>query len=676
MSALDKLLKYMNSKNVAEFLDDKQLQDIADDVILGYQIDDDSRQQWLETNQNAVKLIKHCEDGETRNFPFEDSAKVIYPLLAPAIIQLASRMTTHITRNNKVAECAVLGKDSPAMDQQTGQPIPGHFVKQDKAKRVGDYLSYELLIESKTWLKDDHKLCSIVAGWGIGFKQVYYDYIFKRPCSEVLSPEDVIINHNSASLEKAQRITIKHYLTKNEMVQNIRAGYFLDIDLDELDHQSIDAENTPADNDSREKQPNHEFLCQTCYIDLDDDDYLEPYKCYVHLKSRKVMCIVPAFDYKDIDFTEAGKILSIVRRLDVVDRHLIDDPEGKYYSVGLNYLLFHTNTAITSILRQLIDAGTLSNAASVSGFVTKAFKTKERAIRVKLGEFTVLDCNPNIDPSKQIIPLPFREPSQVLLGLLQLLIQSGKENGFITDILTGDVEMQNVPATTALAAIEQGTRAFKPIIEKLYVSLKNEFEVRFYLNSKYLDQEKYIRFNGDQFAISKDDFDMDSMDVRPVADPTQSSEAHKYAKCRGLIEAMQVFGQVTNQQVAALRYFSDLGYEAPEELIAQPQPQQPDSKVMKVQLDEKLGVMKNKIAEMQVQLIAAKLENERNKLGLKAKEVSIKEQESDEKQMKMRADAMKDQAEASIKQQMANVADKKVQVDMAKVHAMKNKRAE
>jgi hypothetical protein len=370
MSTVDKLLKFLNSKNIAEFLDDEQLNEIAESVIKGYKIDDESRQAWLNTNLEAMRVIKHCEnDGETnRDFPFPGSAKVIYPLLAPSVIQLASRLITHLVRNDRVVECKVLGDDSqPEVNPQTGQPT-GNNVKAAKAARVSSYLNYEFLIESDTWLKDMHKACHILSSWGTSFMQVTYDPVYKKNNHELIEPEHVIINHNTNSLEKAPRITIRHYLTKNDVIQNIRAGFFLDVDLDCLDTQPNDGEQSNSEDD----HPVHEFLCQTCYIDLDDDGYDEPYKVYVHHKSKKVLCIYPAYELKDIDIDDQGNVLSIKRRLDIVDFHAIDSPDGKFYSIGLNYLLLHQNKSITSILRQLLDAGTLSNASSVTGFVYKS----------------------------------------------------------------------------------------------------------------------------------------------------------------------------------------------------------------------------------------------------------------------------------------------------------------
>jgi hypothetical protein len=541
------------------------------------------------------------------------------------------------------------------------------WAKKDRGKRVTGFMNYELLVESKNWLAEDHKLNTIVAAWGVGFKQVYHDYISKKTCSELIHPENVIINQKVSCLDRAPRVTVRHFMTKNDIIENINAGYFLDIELELL--KKSDEDCSEGQNDSREKQPVYEILCQTCYLDLDDDEYLEPYKCYVNTESRQLLCIVPAFELQDINI-EDKKLISIKRRLDIVDQHLLDSPDGNYYSLGLNHLLTHTNTAITSILRQLIDAGTLSNAAAVSGFVTKAFKTKERNIKIRLGQFNVLDCNPTVDPTKQIINMPFREPSQVLLGLLQLLIESGKNNGFINDILTGDVEMQNVPATTSMAMVEQATRSFKPIIAKKYMALKEEFTIRFHLHSKFLDGVKYAKFQDDVIAVAKDDFNENEVDIAPVADPTLSSESQGYARTRALMESIPVFGPVLNMKEAALRFYTQLEFENPEALVNQGEAP-PDPKMMEVQLKAQIAQLKAQNEQMQVQIEAGKLQNERAKLALKQEESMRKDGESKAKIGKMVADAHKDNAQALISKQQADTAERSVDVEEKKVEVMK-----
>jgi hypothetical protein len=694
----NKLFKMLEEPDkIASKLDDDQKQKIVQDVLLGVKIDDDSRSEWLETNKEAMRIIKHCEENteeDTLDTPVYKAAKVIYPLLANAVIQLASRMIVHVVRNDKVAEMSALGKDMLVPEnpeeaqrfqqimqmvqqnpqiaqqlQQSGQMPPQPkmvWKKKDRAKRVTDYMNYKFLIESDTWLKDTHKLCHIVASWGTGFRQVYYDRVSKRTCNDLIPPEDIIINHNISCLEKAPRVTIRHYLSKNDSIEQIRAGYFLDIE-EELNKAMDD-----RDQNSMEIDPAMIVYCQYVNLDLDDDGYAEPYKVYVHEKLQKLLRIEPAFDFTDITLDAKGKVLKINRVLDIVDDHLIDDPEGKFYSIGLNYLLLHQNKSITAIQRQLLDAGTLANAASCTGFITNAFKTRERDVEFTLGEYKQIDVNPNVNPQQHVIPLPAREPSQVLMGLLQMLIEGAEKTGFITDVLTGDIAGQNVPATTMLSMVEQGTRAFKPIIQKFWISRKKEFKLWFKIQSKSLNEDEYVSFHDSVVRVGKEDFNLEDLDVCPVADPTQSSESHKYAKMQFILQLLATQAMpVMNVQENLIELYKGMEFDDPERFVSQPQPPPPDPKMEKVKLDAAKMQQDFRTEQMKLQLESLKIENEKMKLLLKKQEVAIKADESYEKQRKMIADAHRGMAEASIKDRMADVAEDQVEIDRERIEVMK-----
>ncbi len=652
MAAIDKLLKYLKSYNVADSIDEDKRLEIASDVIMGYEIDSDSRQHWLDINKAALQLVKTTDDivGSTsdknHDFPFSNSSKVVYPLIGPAIIQLAARLNQHVVRNGRVVECEVLGKDQPEIDPHTNQPT-GLGIKESKSKRVSDYLSYKLLNESDTWLPDEYKLNSIVAAWGTGFKEVYYDKVLKTPCSELLPPEDVIVNHNlMGTLDSASRITIRYYLTQNQIVSKMRSGEFLDLDLENLNNSIMD--NERQNNDSREVNPIYELLRQFCYLDLDDDDFAEPYWVWVHKNSKTVFSIVPAFEVRDIKLNPTGKIVYIKPRHNIVDRHLIDDPEGKFYSIGLNHMLYHSAKGITTTLRQLHDAGTLRNAASVSGFCTKLVKTKERTIRPKLGQYTPVDIPPEQRIQDQFMNLPMEEPSQTLLNLLQLQIDAAKQLAFMTDILTGDSQTQNVPATTMLAQVEQSTRAFGPMVAKEYASQKKEFKIHVHMYSMYMDQEEYFKFQDCDQQICAEDFDESSLDICPVADPTMSSDAHKFARAQILFQLFQTpTAQECNLPEALTEFFTILEFPNAESMAKPPAPPPPDPKLLDVQRKAQKDHQDGKLEESKQFLQATKLDLEDKKIQIHAAQTGAKINESKAKTAKIIVDAHRDAIDIS-----------------------------
>lgn len=685
MATADKLIKFLNSKNVAEFFDDKKLEEIASDVVTGYQVDDDSRQQWLSVNKAALKLINTTDnddaEGNIKEFPFKGSAKVGYELIGPAVIQLAARLIQHLVRNNRVAECAVLGKDTPEIDPQTNQPT-GLGVKEQIAKRVSDFISYELLIESDTWLPEQHKSMNILASWGMSFNKVTYDHVLEKPRIEVLSPEDVIINHNITSIELAKRITIRYYLSKNQLIEQIRAERFLDVDLDQMSSSIVD--NDQMENDTRDKCPTFEVLCQTCYIDLDDDGYAEPYEVYVHNQSKTLLGIYPAYSLKHIKIDDKGKVLAIEKNCNIVAYGLIDDPSGKFYCLGLNHVLFNSAKSITSILRQLIDAGTLKNAASVTGLVTRAIKTKERRLQIKLGEFLPVDCDPSLRIQDQFMNLPMQEPSQVLLELLSLLIDNAKQTGMITDILTGEAETQNVPATTTLAMVEQGTRAFKPMIQKLYSGQKKTLKLWYNFHAEHMDKTKYFKFQGINQQICANDFKEDSLDICPVADPTQSSEAHKFAKAQFILQLTQTnaWGQM-NPQVSLNTMLADMEYDNAQQMVAPPPKPQPNPELLQMQInaelkqkdqqlaqvkqqaDHEIDMLKQQIAAQKVQIDADKNNIRRQEIAVQAHEVSSRSSVSD-------AEAHSKISHAVVEHQLANISKFDAETRRQKVNNDRN----
>lgn len=652
--SIEKLLKFVEASNVAELLDEDLLREVFRNASMGYDVDMESCSSWIEMNKEALKMIKaDVNQEQTKNYAH---SRVIYPLLASATIQLSSRLIPHLVRNNKVVECAVLGPDPQG-------------IKAQKAEAVSNFFSYDLLIESDSWLKESHKLIQMLCAWGTAYRKLYFDVNEDKVCSEVMSPEDVIINANTCSIEKARRITVKNYMTRNQIVEFMRADKFIDMDVDRFNTWSNE------DNNAAETNPVYEILEQFCYLDLDEDGYEEPYIVYFHNDSETVLGIYAGYEVENIHVNDKGRVKKIVPRPFIVDYHCIDDPAGKYHSMGLNHLLFHQNKSITSVLRQLIDSGTLANQQG--GFVTKAFKTKKRDIKQELGKFTQLEIPPSTDIRSQIMPLPFKEPSQVLFSLLGLLIEAGKETGFVTQALMGESQGQNVPATTMLAIVEQGTRAFKPMVQKLYHSLKKEFKQMFHLYGKYSNQDRFIRYSDMNIQISRQIFDEEALDILPVADPTQSSEAHRFMKLQALEQLMQSpLANVINPHQMAMRLFKDLQIERPEELIMPPQPPQPDPRMMEVQMKHQVNVAKLELDKTKEARESVKLEIEMMKAQIKQMEATLKMQESDEKQRMMLAKSHKDQQEANVKERLADVAEDKVEVERQRLELMRKQQPE
>ncbi len=548
-------------------------------------------------------------------------------------------------------------------------------------------MSYEFLIKSKTWLMDQHKLCHILSSWGVAFKEVKYNKTTGEVCSEILQPEDVIINQNTVSLEKCKRFTVRNYVTKNEILCEVNKGCFTEPNFTTMDVKTLD--NTDKSNDTQEPNPVYEILKQFIWLDLDDDNLSEPYFVFVHKPTDQLLGIYPAFEMNDLILDpQTQKLIEIKPRHNLIDYHLINDPEGKYHSLGLNYILLHLNKAITAILRQLIDSGILANVQG--GFITKAFKTREKTIRPKMGQFTLLDVGggvgTGVDISKQIMPLPYKEPSQVLLGLLTMLIECGKTSGFMSDLLTGDAQMQNVPATTILAMIEQGTRAFKPVVQKLYHSEKTEFQSWFHFQAQNMKNDVYFRFNKDAQQVDQQgqpvpvqtivgsDFDEESFDIIPVADPTMCSEAHKYARLQAIIQLFQTTAiSSMNMQQSLLTIFKDLQFPNPESFIMDPANRPPDPKMLQVQLSSKIADQDHEIKQLKELLAAKKIDLHAQEIDIKREELGIKAKDSTAKTAKVILDAHKADTETAIKVKNTHIQQQLADTNHAKLGVLASK---
>lgn len=647
MAINEQLKQFLSYKgSLVDLLDDSQISKLAAHVSLGVDVDEASREIWLERNLEAMDLIKHIEDKDLDAHSDSSgirSCKVIYPLLASASIHAASRLIPHFTRNNKTCEVAVHGEDL------TG-------AKQQRAEATASYINYQLLYESDSWLKESHKLAHMIMTWGMGFRRIFYDQDAEQLDFQLIPPADIIINHNLTTLKKASRITIRHYMTDVEIVEKMRNGEFKEYDVRVLNGNSLDL----VEADPRESPAVHEVYEQYCRYDLDEDGYAEPYRVFLHAGSKKLLGVDVNFVMGDIKFNDAGQVRKIDFKHNIVDYHCIDDPEGGYYSLGLNHILLHPNKVINTLNRQLVDSGTLSNQQG--GFYTESFKTSDKHLRFKKGQFQKVSTSPGSRIQDQIMPLPFKEPSQVLFAFLGMMTENTKELGFITDSLTGDISGQNVPATTMLAIIEQGTRAFKPVIQKLYMSLKQEFKIIFELNYKYLKNTKYMKFLDKQFYVTKDDFNLKDYDICPVADPTMSSEAHKFARSQGMFQLLQLQLPYVNGMQIVMDYMDTMGVDNVQKYIVQQDPNAetpPDPKMIKAMSDHQLNQ-----AKMSVQMAEQRRKDTVASIGLE--ELNLKKLKTysdlDERAHKARLDvvnAQKGSVELGIQGRMAAVAEEK-----------------
>lgn len=609
--------EYSKSDNIADMLDSDTLAEIGTKVVYGYDIDLQSRSEWENLMSDALKLAKQIKEPKKRP-NMDKSANIKYPLITKSAIDFAARVYPEIVQGNRVVYAKVTGND------------PGNL-KARQAARVSKHMSYQLLDETNEWEDGLDSLLGMLPIFGTVFKKIYYDVLLKRNVSMVISPEDIVVHQSIDSLEKARRITHKLTMHKNEVIERMRAGLFSkNIDIDQLmpsvNEPSVLEVDPGEKDDLMDDDAPLTLLEQHCYLDLDEDGYEEPYVVTVNKDNAEVLRIVAR--YEKIERKD-GELLRIVPEHYFVDFHFIRNPDGGYYSIGLGSLLAPINESINSIINQLIDSGSLANMQS--GFVGKGLRLKNGQISVKNGQWTVLDTATGTDLKNNIVPLPTKEPSPTLFNLLGLLIEAGKDIASVNDVLQGKQPAQNVPATTVLTLVEQGLKVYNSVVKRIYRSMRKEFKRLFALNLKHVSDKEYQRVLDDELASVRFDYDMETMDVSPVADPSVSSDAQRLARARALLEVPTL-----DPYAVSKAYLEALQIEESkiDQLLPPPNPDAPPPPDMQKIMAE---VEKLKV---ETQAIIAEQQLKIAELQVKQIDTGARAQESQARTAKMGADAL------------------------------------
>jgi chaperonin GroES len=414
----------------------------------------------------------------------------------------------------------VIGKDP------TGQ-------KRAKADRVATYMSYQLMHDMHKWEEDMDKLLMMLPIIGTVFKKTFYDANKEKIKSCLIGPKDLVVDYWAHSLEEAERVSEIMAMTPRQLKERQRKGLFLDVDLGQQPQPQTDnnERTNPFDGAVDETTP-YTLIEQHRFLDLDDDGYEEPYVVTFHKESGTVLRIVARFDEDGIEERD-GKVVRITPHHYYTKFSFVPNPDGSFYSLGFGVLLGPINEAVNSLINQLVDAGTLSNMQG--GFIGKGLRLKMGEQRFSPGEWKTVNSTGD-DLRKNIVALPAKDPSNVLFQLMGSLITSGKELASVAEIFTGKMPGQNTPATTTMATVEQGMKVFTAVYKRCYRSLDEEFKKIYRLNGIYLDPQTELAVLDE--PIGPDDFQDESYDICPAADPSAVSQQEKLMKAQGLIEIM------------------------------------------------------------------------------------------------------------------------------------------
>jgi len=508
------------AKNLAEDLPEDTLTAIGKTCLQGFQADLESRKAWMNCVQEWQTLALQIQ--EEKSFPWAGASNVKYPMLSTAAMQFAARSyPSLVPSNGKIVKSVVIGKDHDGK-------------KFEIAERVSTYMSYQVMHELTYWEEEMDKMLIMLPVVGCMFKKTYYCKEEDRVESKLIMPSNMVINYWTKRIEESERVSEVIQISQRAFKEKQLQGIYLDVDLGTppTPEQYASGSNVPTDQDTVP----YELVEQHTYYDLDDDGYAEPVIVTIDKNLGKVVRISLRYYPDDVARNDKDKITKI-RAINMFTKFgFIPSPDGGFYDIGFGTLLGPLNESVNTLINQLLDCGTLNNLNS--GFIGKALRVRAGDTGFIPGEWKPVNGTGD-DLRKQIVQLPSKEPSHVLLELLKFLVQSGKELASVAEIFTGKMPGQNTPATTTMATVEQGMKVFTAVYKRIFRSLHEEFLKFFELDGKYLDPNKYV--DAIDMVVGPDDFDTKHMNIAPGADPTAVSQNERLQKAQGLMEIMQMF---------------------------------------------------------------------------------------------------------------------------------------
>ena len=566
------------AKKLKDRVDDEGkdiLTEIGVAVVSGYEADEVSREDWMDKNKKWMDLALLVSQDKT--WPWPKAANVKYPLIATAAMQFSARAyPALVPADGSVVSARVAAKDPDGSLSQAAECVARH-------------MSWQVMERIPNWEEGMDKLLMVMAISGIAFKKTYYDAAEEVNRSQLVYPENFVVNYWAKTLEQAYRKTeILYYNTNEVRERQLNNEEFLDIELpdpsttvldDKRSKQPITTKTQPPRPD---KSTPHIFLSQHTFWDLDGDGYEEPYVITVHKDTKKVVRIIARWDSDGVVRNEHNKIVRITPIEYFTAFPFIPNPDGSIYAMGFGMLLGSLNNAANTILNQLIDAGTMANLQS--GFIGRNLRMKEGQLQIRPNEWKIVNASGE-DLQKSIYPLPAKEPSGVLFQLLQMLITSGNQLASIAEIFVGKMPGQNTPATTTQETVQQGMAVFTAVYKRVYRSLSQEFLKIARLNRitpGLIEEESEIC----GVPLQQSYYDKTMKFIIPGGDPTGDSATVKMQKLSQVGQLLQL-GTV-NAQVYTERVLQANNIPNYQELQQQPPPPQPDPTEQAKQQTEQL----------------------------------------------------------------------------------------
>ncbi len=542
--------------NLAEFLPDEVLGELGSDLTQKYQDYNASRKDWAQSYAKGLDLLGFKYDMRTE--PFQGASGATHPVLAEAVTQFQA-----------LAYKELLPADGPVRTAVVGAPSEE---KARQAQRVKDFMNYELMEKMRDYEPDFDQLLFYLPLAGSAFKKVYYDELDGKAVSKFVPADDLIVPYTATSLEDAEAIIHRVKISKNDLRKQQVGGFYRDIDLGTPGYEESDLEKKERELEGQRKSQDDEvYTLLECHVNLDLEGFEHtdesgepsgikiPYIVTVELATREVLSIRRNYEIGDQNKT---KIQYFV--------HFKFLPGLGFYGFGLIHMIGGLSRTATAALRQLLDAGTLSNLPA--GFKMRGIRIRDDAQSIQPGEFRDVDA-PGGNLKDSFMMLPFKEPSATLLNLMGIVVQAGQRFASIADLQVGDGNQQAAVGTT-VALLERGSRTMSAIHKRIYSSLKTEFRLLARVFKLYLPPEYPYDVVGGQRTVKQTDFD-DRVDILPVADPNIFSQTQRISLAQTELQLAQSNPQMHNMYAAYRNMYEALGVKNIDSVLVKPVPPAP-----------------------------------------------------------------------------------------------------
>jgi hypothetical protein len=544
--------------NLAEFIDDDVLQSIASDLIGDFDEDISSRKDWMQTYVDGLELLGM--KIEERTEPWEGACGVYHPMLSEALVKFQSETMMATFPAAGPVKTQIIGKETPA--------------KKESAQRVQDDMNYQLTDVMKEYRPEHERML-----WGLGlagnaFKKVYFDPGLDRQTSIFCPAEDIVVPYGASNLESAPRVTHVMRKTENELRKLQVAGFYRDIDLGTPENVLDEVEKKIAEKMGFRATSDNRFKLLEMNVDLDLEGYEHKDK-----KGEKTGIALP---YVITIEKGTSNVLAIRRNWEPDDethtkrQHFVHYgyvPGFGFYCFGLIHLIGAFAKSGTSLIRQLVDAGTLSNLPG--GFKTRGMRIKGDDTPIAPGEWRDADVASGV-LRDNLLPLPYKEPSQTLMTLLNQIVEEGRRFANAADLTLSDMSAQ-APVGTTLAILERTLKNMSAIQARVHYSMKQELGLLKHIIAEYTpDDYDYQPSEGSRKAKRSD---YDDVDVIPVSDPNASTMAQKIVQYQAVLQLAQGAPQLYNLPLLHRQMLEVLGIKDAQKLVPMDDDQKPTDPV-------------------------------------------------------------------------------------------------